>query len=76
MIILKKGKTIIKKYESAYDFTEDNETLQTHFIGKIYDEKGLNNLLDFVRKNAFSFCIYGAKARLGGGYILETEKRG
>lgn len=66
-LVLRKGKTIYKGYESAYDIAADTEMLNKHF--------GANAraVASFLAKNAFGLCIIGSKARLGNGYVVEMR---
>lgn len=67
MLILRKGKKMIREYSSAYEAAADVNTL-----GAIFPAEQIPTVQRFLQRNAFSFSIRGAKARLGGGVILET----
>ena len=67
MLILRKGKRTIREYSSAYELAEDENTLREIFTGE-----NVAKIQQFLRRNAFSFAIRGAKARLGAGVMLET----
>lgn len=66
-LVLRKGKTIIKAYSSAYAIAEDQETLHRHF------GQNADTIAHFLAQNAFGLCIIGSKARLGNGYIVEMR---
>lgn len=67
MIILRKGKKIINKYESAFAVAEDTATLEAYI-----PSNQIEAVQKFIVRNAFGFAIRGAKARLGNGLMLET----
>lgn len=67
MIILRKGKKILGKYSEPYSVADDVNTL-----AGIFPAEHVKAVQQFIRRNAFSFAIRGAKARLGGGVILEN----
>ena len=67
MLILRKGKRTICEYSSAYEMADDENTLREIFTGE-----NVAKIQQFLRRNAFSFAIRGAKARLGAGVVLET----
>lgn len=67
MLILRKGKKTIREYSSAYEVAGDVNTLAA-----IFPAEQIPTIQKFLQRNAFSFSIRGAKARLGGGVILES----
>lgn len=68
-LVLRKGKKIINDYATAYDVANDDDTLK-----KCFPAERVPGIKDFLRRNAFAFCIKGGKARLGDGYILEMKE--
>lgn len=67
MIILRKGKKTIREYSEPFAVADDVETLAA-----IFPAEQVAQIQRFIRRNAFGFAIRGAKARLGGGVMLET----
>lgn len=67
MLILRKGKKTIKEYDSAFAVAEDTETLRA-----LFPADDIQTIQKFICRNAFGFAVRGAKARLGGGLMLET----
>ena len=68
MLILRKGKKVIKEYETTFDIAEDVELL-TAICGS-----NVKAAQDFLMRNAFTLAIIGSKARLGNGYIVEAKR--
>ncbi len=69
MLILRKGKKTIKEYDTAYAVAEDVETLRG-----LFPADQVQAVQRFLQRNAFGFAVGGARARLGGGVMLETAK--
>ena len=69
MLALRKGKKTIREYPEAFAVAEDVETLRA-----LFPAEQIESVQRFLRRNAFGFSIYGARARLGGGVMLETAK--
>lgn len=69
MLVLRKGKRTIKEYSEPFAVAEDVETLRG-----LFPAAQLPAVQTFLKRNAFSFAIYGARARLGGGVMLETVR--
>lgn len=66
MLQLRKNKKIITTFNSTYELAENVELLVT-----LFKEEQIPAIQKVLRMNAFTMCIYGAKLRLGGGYIVE-----
>ena len=69
MLILRKGKKTIKEYAEPFAVAEDVETLE-----RFIPAQQVQAVQGFIRRNAFQFALYGAKARLGNGLMLETVR--
>ena len=66
MLHLRKGKKEIVKFETLYDFADQEKLIAEHF--------GTGNVQRVQRiacQNAFALAISGAKLKMGGGYIIE-----
>lgn len=69
MIVLRKGKKVIKQYDEPFAVADDVDTLAA-----LFPAAHVAQVQRFIRQNAFSFALYGARARLGGGVMLETAR--
>ena len=74
MVILRKGKKVIMKADSAGKIA-DSAILEKTLESLGASPLQIENIRRAIWQNLFAFAIYGAKMRLGGGLILECEAK-
>lgn len=64
MLLLQKNRKTIKEYKTAYELADDVENIIDGIPARV---------VSFIKKNAFGFCVHGAKMTLGNGWRIIAE---